>query len=118
MLTVSNHTFRPSSLSIRRPQLLMFVAVLLLELIHSSVAGAQARARVSPDIAQRLRNGDGSSTRVIMTASRQRIEAVAARHGLRVRKWLTNGASVEVPAGFLARVAADGDVTQLSGDLP
>src|SRR5205814_206343 len=35
-----------------------------------------------------------------------------------VRKWLQNGAALDVPAGFLSRVADDSDVDQLSGDLP
>src|SRR5207244_8969903 len=40
----------------------------------------------------------------------------AARHGLRVRRTLTSGAVLDVPAGRLDEVAADADVPQLSGD--
>jgi len=97
---------------------LTFAAALVVPLAMASPAAAQPHARLSQDLAQRLRDGDGSSTRVIMTGSRPGIEAVAARYGLRVRKWLQNGAALEVPAGFLGRVADDSDVDQLSGDLP
>src|SRR5689334_11997316 len=95
---------------------LKLLLALVIGLVTASTASAQ-HARVSKDIAERLRNGDGSTTRVIITGSRASVEAVATRHGLKVRKWLQNGASIDVPAGFLARVADDPGVDKLSGDL-
>jgi len=98
--------------------LLTLVMALGVSVATASPAAAQHHAKISEDLATRLRDGDGSITRVIMTGSRSSVEAVAARHGLHVRKWLQNGAALDVPAGFLARVADDTDVDQLSGDLP
>ena len=120
MVNVSTPTPRLVSQPSRQQYLtaaLKLLLALVIGLATSSTASAQ-HARVSKDIAERLRNGDGSTTRVIITGSRASVEAVAARHGLRVRKWLQNGASINVPAGFLARVADDADVDKLSGDLP
>jgi serine protease AprX len=82
-------------------------------------AGAAPRhARVSRDLEQKLAAGDGSDTQVIVAGTRSGITDLAARHGLTVRKWLTGGAALTVPAGFLARVADDDAVDQISGDLP
>src|SRR4051794_30022695 len=94
---------------------LMLLLALVIGLADASTVSAQHRARLSRDLAERLRDGDGLITRVIITGSRARVEAVAARHGLRIRKWLQNGAALEVPAGFLARVIEDADVDQVSG---
>jgi serine protease AprX len=120
MVNVSTPTPRLVSQRSLQPFLksaLKLLLALVIGLATSSTASAQ-HARVSKDIAERLRNGDGSTTRVIITGSRASVEAVAARHGLQVRKWLQNGASIDVPPGFLARVADDADVDKLSGDLP
>jgi serine protease AprX len=98
---------------------LIVLIVMLAILLWPLLAGAAPHhARVSPDIAQRLQNGDNTDTAVIVTGTRERIEAVVERHGLRVRKWLKTGAAIDVPPGFLERVVADEDVDQLSGNLP
>ena len=120
MVNVPTPTPRLASRPAHRQYLqaaLKLLLALVIGLATSATASAQHHARVSNDIAERLRNGDGSTTRVIITGSRARVEGVAARHGLQIRKWLQNGASIDVPAGFLARVADDADVDQLSGDL-
>src|SRR4051794_957061 len=119
MNTFHRSTHLPTRLATRlHVRSLAWLLALVVALVHAPSASAQHRPRISHDIADRLRTGDGSTTRVIVTGSRARVEAVAARHGLRVRKWLQNGAALEVPAGLLERVADDPDVDQVSGDLP
>ena len=92
---------------------------LALLLAPGSVAVAQAqssRARISEDLSDQIKKGNPSSTRVIFTASTERVNALAAKYGLRVTKRLKTGAVLDVPAGALASVVADADVDQLSGD--
>src|SRR5688572_33045629 len=68
-----------------------------------SDAGAQqhtvrsGRARLSHDLAERLRSGDTRGASVIVTGSQERIDGIAARHGLQVRKRLASGAVLDVP---------------------
>src|SRR5436190_11408453 len=97
----------PSTRNHVQAALMLLLLALVIGLADASTVSAQHRARLSRDLAERLRDGDGLITRVIITGSRARVEAVAARHGLRIRKWLQNGAALEVPAGFLARVIED-----------
>ena len=98
---------------------LMTAAALLLSYTDAT-AQSRRRARLSEDIQQRLQAGDpantGADTSVIVTGSQARIDQVAARHGLRVRKRLETGAVLEVPAGRLAQLADDGDLDQMSGN--
>ena len=51
-----------------------------------------------------------------MTGSRARVEAIAARHGLSIHKWLASGAVLDVPAGQLDDLATDSDVDALSSN--
>jgi serine protease AprX len=74
------------------------------------------RARVSRDLDRQLRNGNSLDETVILTASQERVDRVAARHGLRVTKRLATGAVLEVPAGSLLALAEDEEVDQLSGN--
>ena len=76
------------------------------------------RARLSADLADRLRTGDSDSTTVIVTATRAQVDDVAARHGLRVRKYLRTGAVLDVPARGLDALASDAAVDALSGNHP
>ena len=74
------------------------------------------RARVSQDLKHRVQAGDNTDTSVIVTGSKATVEAVAARHGLRIRKRLKQGAVVDVPAGGLASLTEDADVDALSSN--
>ena len=76
----------------------------------------RARAHLSDDLQQHLDAGDATATTVIVTGTPDQIAAIAARHGLGVRRLLTSGAVLEVPAGRLDELAADANVPQLSGD--
>ncbi len=88
-------------------------------------AGAQAgagegraRPRLSRDLAERLQAGDANTTTVILTGPGAQVDALAARHGLAIRKRLRTGAVVDVPARRLAELAADPDAGHLSGNQP
>src|SRR6266850_1305838 len=48
-----------------------------------------------------------SAATVIVNGTRDEVAAIAARHGLRVRRTLTSGATLDVPAGKLDEVASD-----------
>ena len=90
----------------------------VLALVPFAAAG-QGRhdVHLSEDLAERLRTGDTTETSVIITGTQATINALAARHGLRVAKRLQTGAVVEVPAGRLQDVVEDGDLDQLSGTV-
>ena len=78
---------------------------------------AQGRhARLSSDLAERLRSGDLQETSVIITATDVLVNTLAERHGLRIRKRLATGAVLDVPAGGLDALAADPEVDQLSSN--
>src|SRR5215203_7462810 len=120
MVNAFNCIDRPTADRTRRTQyrrLIMLTFLLSGGMLQATVAIAAPATRVSSDLVQRIQSGDGLETRVIMTGSRSRIEAVAARYGLQVCKWLTASACLKVPAGLLERVANDPDVDQLSPDL-
>ena len=55
---------------------------------------------------------------VIVPGTQAQVDAVAARHGLTVRKRLKTGAVVEVPGGALESLAADPGVGSLAGNYP
>ena len=96
------------------PIVLMAAAALVMPAVTSW--GEPHRAHLSEDLEQRLSAGDGAETRVILTATQARVDAVAARHGARVVTRLSTGAVLSVPAGALGGLAADLDVDQLSSD--
>ena len=84
MVNVPTPTPRLASRPAHRQHLraaLKLLLALVIGLATSATASAQHHARVSNDIAERLRDGDGSTTRVIITGSRARVEAVAPAMG-------------------------------------
>jgi serine protease AprX len=84
-------------------------------LLSADAASAQGRhARLSRDLAERLRAGDVQAASVIVTGTDAQVQDLAARHGLRVKKRLATGAVVEVPAGTLEALADDPAADQLS----
>jgi hypothetical protein len=116
MVSVQTHVVRPSLLRLGLVSIVTAGALFT----GPSVAVAQEhqgrRARLSEDLRQRLREGDSLATTVILTGSQARVDDVATRHGLRIRKRLRSGAVLEVPAHRLAAVASDDTVDQLSGN--
>ena len=86
-------------------------------LLSADAASAQGRhARLSSDLAERLRAGDVREASVIVTGTCAQVQDLAVRHGLQVKKCLATGAVVEVPAGALAALADDPAVDQLSSN--
>jgi serine protease AprX len=82
----------------------------------AAAAPSARRAKLSEDLADKLRDGDFNGTTVIFTGTQGRVNEVAARHGLRVVKRLNSGAVLEVPAYRLEALATDPDVDHLSGN--
>src|SRR4051812_32935031 len=102
----------------RRVRPLFWLLPLALCLAWTTPADAQSRRarRLPEDLREHLRGGDTGASRVIVAGSRARIAAIAARHGVRVRRWLQSGAVLDVPAGHLADLADDGEVDDLAAD--
>ncbi len=113
MVTLNSAACRQACM-LRLARLAPTAAVLVFGL--STAASAQGRAHLSNDLQRHLDAGDATATTVIVTGTQEQVAAIAARHGLRVKRALTSGASLEVPAGKLDEVASDPDVPQLSGD--
>jgi len=90
------------------------VALLLVSVTSADAQGR--RAHLSADLQKHLDAGDSASSTVIVSGTSEQIAAIAARHGLRIRRLLAGGAVVDVPAGGLDALASDGDVPQISGD--
>jgi serine protease AprX len=96
---------------------LLSIAALSLGAFDAAAQGTRGRrARLSDDLAQKLRAGDARPSTVIFTGSQARVDQVAARHGLRIRKRLKSGALLEVPGHQLQAVAEDPEVDNLSGN--
>jgi serine protease AprX len=85
--------------------------------LSADMASAQGRhARLSRDLAERLRAGDAREASVIVTGTDAQVTTLAARHGLRIKKRLATGAVVEVPEGMLEALANDPEADQLSSN--
>lgn len=93
-------------------------AVAAVVLSTSNAQAAGRRAHISDDLRGQLAAGNPTDIDVILTGTHAGVEAIAARHGLRVRRHLKTGAVVEIPAGRLSTLAEDPEVDQLSGDHP
>ena len=95
------------------------LSLALVPVLSAWAPGAEAagrRARLSDDLTLKLQAGDLSGTDVIVGGTPARVDAIAARHGLVVKRRLRTGAVLAVPAGRLEAVAADEEVDALSGD--
>src|SRR5262245_54396664 len=90
------------------------VALLLVSVTSADAQGR--RAHLSADLQKHLETGDSGASTVILSGTSDQIAAIAARHGLRIRRLLASGAVVDVPAGSLDALAGDADVPQISGD--
>src|SRR5262245_16632476 len=101
---MTNTTFSRSHVRFFRAAIFCAVA---LSLVAPSAQAQGRRARLSADLAEKVQRGTADSTPVIVRGSATRIQALAARHGLRVSKFLATGAVLDVPAGFLQELAED-----------
>src|SRR5205814_5668988 len=72
-------------------------AAAILIFAATTTAHAQGRrAHLSNDLQRHLDAGDVTATTVIVNGTSEEVAAIAARHGLRVRRMLTSGASLDV----------------------
>ena len=79
-------------------------------------ASAQHRARLSSDLAAELGSPTRADVPVIVKGDAAALQALAARHGLRVRKVLEAGVVLEGSAGQLDDAAADPAFAHMSLD--
>ena len=100
------------------------VLMLLLWALWAMVGNAVAQpaegrgrsARVAPDLAARV--SAGGTAEVILRGTPDEVQALAARHGLRVVKALRSGAVATVDRATLASLAADPAVPAVAEDRP
>src|SRR5688500_18214802 len=83
------------------------VALLVAVMAPADAAAQGRRARLSDDLDQQLRSGSLTDSSVIVSGTQARVDRIAARHGLVVRKRLQSGAVLDVPGDRLAAVAGD-----------
>src|SRR4029453_18839884 len=74
------------------------------------------RARLSRDLAEGLKNGQPAT--VIVAGTDSELEAIAARHGARVKKLLRGAAVLELSADQMETLSPDPAISHLSGDVP
>src|SRR5262249_23672117 len=79
-------------------------------------ATAQHRARLSADLADHLAAGS-QTINVIVHGDKATVDALARRYNVTVKKYLSEGGVLRVPAGQLAALRDDADVDHLPGDL-
>ena len=115
---MANSSPSAARLSRLRPGLVFVLAAAFVGLgaLDAAAQGQGRRARLSGDLVQKLRAGDGRTSTVIFTGSQARVDEIVARHGLQVRKRLKSGAVLEVPGYQLQAVAGDPQVDALSGN--
>ncbi|MEZ5286347.1 MAG: S8 family serine peptidase [Vicinamibacterales bacterium] len=83
----------------------------------ASVSGAQPRhARLSSDLQSHLRSGSARTVDVIVNGTPDRIQRLARRYGLSVRKGLATGAVLSATPQALEALAADAEVDAVSAD--
>ena len=82
----------------------------------TDVSAQGRRARVSEDLAEQIQAGSVEGTCVIVPGTNAQVDAVAARHGLRIHKRLKSGAVLDVPAGSLGALAANAGAPWLSSN--
>src|SRR5687768_12485430 len=95
---------------------LFFGSLVVASAIGASGPAAQHRAHLSDDL---LRHGSSRSStraRVIVHGDRGSLEALAARHGVGVVRWLDGGAVLRLNGRELSALAADRTIDHLSAD--
>ena len=91
---------------------------LLIALVGSVAAEAQGhRARLSADLEDQL-SADSQEIDVIVDGSPAKVNALARRYNLRVKRVMRSGAVLQLTAGQLDALRQDEAVDHLSSDLP
>ena len=93
----------------------MVAAALLLVLAATAEAGPR-RARLSSDLAKHFDSGSTASVDVIVSGTPDRIERLARRHGLVVKKVLESGAVLRASRAAFNSLTQDEEAGAVSGD--
>jgi hypothetical protein len=81
------------------------------------VAGSTPRVRVSRDLELFLSRGGPGTARIIAHGTSGDLRDIAARHGATIRRFLADGAVLEVTRAQLAALTAENVLDHLSGEL-
>src|SRR4051794_19362466 len=101
----------PTFSSIRR------ALVILAAIAVATPAGAQShRARLSRDLAERLKGRVEAPTDIIVSGSDAILDQIATRYGARLKKRLPGGAVLEATGGQIDAISQDPDVEHVSGN--
>jgi serine protease AprX len=94
-------------------------ATLSVVLLLAPRIGTRAhRAHVSRDLEAHVARRSGERIRVIVHGDQNVIEALAARHGLRVARLLDDAGVIEANSAEIEALQQDSEIDHLSGDLP
>lgn len=105
----------------RLPGSRLLKVLTILALIAGStfgVGGQRHRAKLSIDLLSFEGRRSPSRARVIVRGSRMHIEAMAARHGVGIARWLDEGAVLIANSAQVSSLAGDTANEVLSGDAP
>src|SRR6187401_1467194 len=93
------------------------VAIAAVALCTSPVlAQTGHRARLSGDLAERLKHRIDASTDVIVCATDGGIDRLVAQYGVRLKKRIHCGAVLEATGGQIDAMSQDPDIDHMSGD--
>ena len=79
-------------------------------------AGQQEGARLSRDLAAHLASGSTEPVQVILQGGQIRVQELALRYNLQIKRLLSSGGVIEVNAGQLDALSRDPEVGQLTAD--
>jgi serine protease AprX len=100
------------------PAVLLALALVAASALTLAGAGRKHRAHLSDDLLVHEAHKSHKRTRVIIPGTRRDLDALAARHHLKIIRYLKDAAVFLADSAELSRVAADEGVSHLSGDLP
>jgi len=101
------------------PKTLKFLAIFALIAGSTfAVSGQRHRAKLSHDLLSFEGRRTSARARVIVRGSRSHIEAMAARHGLAVARWMEDAAVLVANSAQVSKLASDSANGELSGDAP
>jgi hypothetical protein len=81
-----------------------------------AAAQPRHRARVSRDLAERLRQRIEAPAEIIVSAGDGAIDQLVTRYGARLKKRIQGGAVLEATGGQIDAIAQDPDVDHLAGN--
>src|SRR5690349_11074829 len=102
---------------VRNSRVFAVAVVAAVTLLGVGVDGAAAqarRARLSKDLADRIAQRIEAPTEVIVDVPQDRVDALAARYGARVKKRIHGGAVLEATGGQIDALSQDPDVPHMS----